>query len=81
MTPIAQRLLLAKNDARVGGKVAVRARISAQDARELRSWVKQQNRPHMTGIPTPQFNDKRLWDMDIIEDGRVRNTLILEFEK
>ncbi len=83
MMPIARRILEAKNDAcRYGeAKVPTAARISPTDMRQLESWVRQQNRPHVTGLPAQQLDAKHLWGMDIVEDPAVRDVIVLEFPK
>jgi hypothetical protein len=81
MTPVAKRLLDAKNDARMAGKRAVKARVNDRDMKELESWVRQQNRPHMTGLPQQNLDPRHLWGMDIVVDEKVRDIFILEFEK
>jgi hypothetical protein len=80
-SPIARRLLMARNDARMGGKNPVRARISPNDMQELKVWVRQQNKPITSGLPPQNYSEKNLWGMDIVEDAKVHEIIHLEFEK
>lgn len=81
MMPIGRRLLHIRNDAVTGGAKPVRARISPQDFKELESWIREQNRPHTTGLPQQDLSTKNLWGMEIVADEKVRGLPILEMKK
>lgn len=80
MMPIGRRILEARNDARMSGHRPIKARISPRDMQELENWVKQQNRPHVTGLPTQELSAKHLWGMDIVEDEKIKGIIHLEME-
>jgi hypothetical protein len=81
MMPIARRILTAANDARMSGHKPIKARISPRDKRELEMWVRQQNQPMSTGLPAQNLSADHLYGMDIAEDAKVHEILVLEFEK
>jgi hypothetical protein len=81
MMPIGRRILEARNDAKMAGHKPIKARISPRDMQELESWVRQQNRPHVTGLPTQTLSSKWLWGMHIEEDPTVKDIVVLEMAK
>lgn len=81
MMPIGRRLLMIRNDAMTGGHRPAVARISPQDYKELEAWVREQNRPHTTGLPQQDLDVNNLWGMKIVSDEKVRGLPVLEMKK
>lgn len=81
MMPIGRRLLLIKNDAISGGQMPKVARIHPKDYQDLQAWIKEQNRPHTTGLPQQALDINNLWGMKIVADEKVRGLPVLEMKK
>lgn len=81
MMPIGRRLLLIRNDAIHAGARPAVARISPQDYKELTDWIREQNRPHTTGLPQQDLDINNLWGMKIVPDEKVRHMPVLEMKK
>lgn len=78
MMPIAQRILCVRNDAKMAGHRPAKCHISPLDMKELKSWVLQQNRPNVSGLPPQNLSTSHLWGLEIVEDSKVKDMLILE---
>lgn len=81
MMPIGKRLLHIKNDAMQGGAHPVKARIHPRDYKELEAWIREQNRPHTTGLPQQALDINNLWGMKIVPDEKVTGLPVLEMKK
>jgi hypothetical protein len=75
---IRQRLLAARNDARMSGYRPIRARISPLDMKELDTWIAHQSSAINSGLPPANLSKKDMFGMEIVEDPTVRD--IIKFD-